>query len=63
MQTKEPETHFLGVRELPETTAGHVYEVMSDLLQEKGLDLSKMAALALDGPQMEPATRASVVSR
>ena len=61
-ESTEPESHFLGVKELPATRADDIFDCMIKLLTEKGLDPTMMVGLATDGASAMQGCRTGVVN-
>lgn len=58
-----PTTHFLGVRELEETTADAITKTLRKLISDKGLDERKLVGLAADGASVMQGCRTGVVTQ
>uniref|UniRef100_A0A8C4QIV5 C2H2-type domain-containing protein n=1 Tax=Eptatretus burgeri TaxID=7764 RepID=A0A8C4QIV5_EPTBU len=58
----KPESHFLGVRELYMPSVDGIFHVIKKLLNEKGLDISKMVGMVTDGASVTCDSRTAVVT-
>lgn len=63
IETNRPESHFLAVREMEATTADVICETIKSVIEEKGLDITKLVGIGTDGASVMRGTQSGVVTR
>uniref|UniRef100_A0A4W3J6H6 HAT C-terminal dimerisation domain-containing protein n=1 Tax=Callorhinchus milii TaxID=7868 RepID=A0A4W3J6H6_CALMI len=59
----EPKTYFLALKQMGEATAGKIMAEIAEMLKGKGLDVTKMCGVAIDGVSITTENKHEVVTQ